>query len=77
MTDEEWEQQRRAHLAFRATVGFLATEHRRSPAGSFRHGTRFAYDKKKCKCEVCVDWHRVHQRERNMRRSLRLQRQNP
>ena len=64
MTDDEWEAQRRAVLTARRVIGWMTLERSRTPIGEYKHGTRYAFDKKKCRCEACKEWRRLYQRQR-------------
>jgi len=66
MDDEDWEAKRRAVLAYRAGVGFTATLRPRAPGG-FTHGTRYAYQKRQCRCDPCRQWLRDDKRRRRER----------
>jgi hypothetical protein len=68
VTDDEWEQQRRTQLTNRRVIGWMTLERSRTPIGQFAHGTRYGYDKKKCRCEQCREWMRQYKRERWARR---------
>jgi len=63
MTDDEWETQRRNALTARARIGWMTLPGQRTPNGQMTHGTRYAYDKKKCRCEACKEWRRMYQRQ--------------
>ena len=64
MTDDEWEQQRRQALTNRAHTGWMTLPGQRSTPGTFSHGTRYGYDRKKCRCTACIEWHRNYKRQR-------------
>ncbi len=64
MTDDEWETHRRTVLVNRRVIGWMTLERSTTPTGQWKHGTRYGYDKKKCRCQACRDWRNARQRER-------------